>query len=127
MTRSKLTLEFDEDKKSITLKTPGNNHLVITDTPNSIVLTDAQKNSITLSDEGIALVSQSEIRITAEKSITLDAKGGSVTISGSTAVGLKGTTIGASATTSLSLSSDGLAELSASGITTVKGTLVRIN
>lgn len=127
VTRSNLTLEFDEDMKSITLKTPGNNHLVITDTLNSIVLTDAQKNSITLSDEGIALVSQSEIRITAEKSISLEAKGGSVTISGSTAVGLKGTTIGASATASLSLSSDGLAELSAGGITTVKGTLVRIN
>ena len=127
VTRSKMTLEFDEEKKSITLKTPGNNHLVITDTPNSIVLTDAQKNSITLSDEGIALVSQSEIRITAEKSISLEAKGGSVTISGSNAVGLKGATIGASATESLSLSSDGLAELSAGVITTIKGTLVRIN
>jgi uncharacterized protein involved in type VI secretion and phage assembly len=127
VTRSKMTLEFDEAKKAITLKTPGNNHLVITDTPNSIVLTDAQKNSITLSDAGISLVSQSEIRLSAEKSITLDAKGGSVTISGSDAVGLKGSTIGVSATISLDLSSDGLAELSAGAITTVKGTLVRIN
>lgn len=127
VTRSKMTLEFDEAKKAITLKTPGNNHLVITDTPDSIVLTDAQKNSITLSDAGISLVSQSEIRLSAEQSITLEAKGGSVTISGSDAVGLKGSTIGASATVSLDLSSDGLAELSAGGITTVKGTLVRIN
>ncbi|MDO7883969.1 phage baseplate assembly protein V [Hymenobacter cheonanensis] len=125
VTRSKLTLEFDEQKGGITLKTPKNNHLIISDTAAGIVLKDQQGNTITLSDNGIDLVSKSNITITADESISLGAK--MVTINGSAAVGLKGLDISADATGILSLTSNAASTLSSTAETVVKGILVRIN
>jgi uncharacterized protein involved in type VI secretion and phage assembly len=127
VTRSKLTLEFDEAKGSITLKTPGNNHLIISDTAEGLVLTDQQHNTITLSSNGIDLVSKSDIRITAENNINLDAKSGMVTINSSTAVALASVSISADATGELSLSSNVKSSLTSTVMTVVKGEMVLIN
>jgi len=127
VTRNKLTLEFDEAKNSITLKTPGNNHLIISDTAEGLVLTDQQHNTITLSSDGIDLVSKSNIRITAANNINLDAQSGMVTINGSTAVALASLSISADATGELSLSSNVKSSLTSTVATVVKGAMVLIN
>ena len=127
VTSSKLTLEFDENDKKITLTTPGNNKLVISDAGKGLLLMDQQQNTITLSDSGIELVSTSSVRISAANDIALESQNGTITISGSCGVALKGLDISASATGQLTLSSDAESELSSTGETVVKGTMVRIN
>lgn len=127
VTRSKLTVEFDDEKKVLTLSTPGQNKLVISDEAKGLTLTDQQGNAITLSDKGLALVSKSSVSITAAHDITLKSSGGSVTVQGGQQVQLKGASVTAQASTKLSLSGSAAAELKGGVTTTIKGGMVMIN
>jgi Rhs element Vgr protein len=64
-TRENLQLLFDDDKKSISLITPGGNSIVIDDDKKSIVLTDQNNNKVELSDKGIILESGKDISLKA--------------------------------------------------------------
>jgi Rhs element Vgr protein len=128
VTSSKLTLEFDEKKKSITLITPGNNKLVISDDAKGLTLTDQQQNTITLSDQGIALTSTKHLTISAQQDISLKSVAGDITVqSAAGQVQLQGLSVSAEADTELSLKGSATALLESTGETTIKGTLVMIN
>ena len=129
VTKSKLTLEFDDDQKVITLKTPAGNTLVISDADGGkgLALTDQQKNTITLSDQGISIISKSTLTLKADQDITLESTTGSVSIKAAQDVTVKGLNVSGTATTSLTLKSSATAELSAGATTTVKGAMVMIN
>lgn len=127
VTSSQLTLEFDEDKKVITLKTPGGNSVVISDDAKGLTLTDQQGNSLTMSSSGLALVSKSALKLTADQDITIESTTGSVTLKAAQDLKAQGLNLSAAATTQLVLQSNGTAELSAGLETTVKGVLVKIN
>jgi Rhs element Vgr protein len=127
VTNSKLTLEFDDDKKIITLKTPGGNTLVISDDTKGLTLTDQQKNTITLSDKGVAIVSKSKLSLTADQDIALESTTGKITLKAAQDITVKGLNVSATADVALALKGTATAELSASGNTTVKGVMVMIN
>lgn len=109
--RSELQLLFDDDKKVMTLKTPGGNSIVLSDEDKGITITDQNGNKIVLNQDGIAI----------ESSKALSAKGGTETkLESGASFSIKG---GAD----LKLEGSAGAELSSSAATTVKGSVVQIN
>ncbi len=126
VTKSKMKLTFDEEKKIITLITPGNNMIVISDDGKSIELKDQNNNSVKLSSGGIDLDSAKDINIKAKGNITIDAMA-KVNITAKQDVAVSGLNINATANVGFTAKGNATAEVSASGQTTVKGGIVMIN
>ncbi len=126
VTRSNLKLEFDDDKKAITIVTPGQNKIVLSDDDKSILMQDQNGNKVELSDNGIVLDSPKDISITAKGKVTIDATG-QIGISSKADVSVEGMNVNHKADVGFAAKGSASAELSASGQTTVKGTMVMIN
>jgi uncharacterized protein involved in type VI secretion and phage assembly len=58
-----MVIGFDDDKKSVTIETPGKNKVVIDDTAESIMLADQHGNKIMLDSSGITLKSAADLTI----------------------------------------------------------------
>jgi len=126
LTKAKLKLEFDDEKKIITLLTPGNNTIVISDDGKSITLQDQTNNIVKLSESGISLDSPKDITITAKGKISMSATADiSMTAQGD--LKATATNITATATASLTGKGNASAEISSPGQTTIKGSMVMIN
>ncbi len=127
VTKSKLTIEFDEENKVTTISTPSGNEIVLSDKDKSIVLQDQNSNKVELSPDGISLDSPKDIKITAKGAISLEAAG-DINLS-STAGDLNGKAGNVSLDAKIGFVAKGAAsaEVSASGQTTVKGAMVMIN
>ncbi len=104
MSKSKMHIDFIEDDKIVQIVTPANQSVIINDTAKSVTLKDANGNSITLGDGGITIDSASNIKLTAQGSITIAAQ----------------TSLSASGTTEATFSAS-------SGMTQVKGATVALN
>jgi uncharacterized protein involved in type VI secretion and phage assembly len=126
VTRSKLKMEFDDDKKVITLITPGNNKIVISDDAKSILLQDQNSNKVELSPSGILLDSPKDITISAKGKVAISAVQ-NVEVAAQMDVKVTGLNINQSANVGFAAKGAATAELSAAGQTTVKGALVMIN
>ncbi len=126
ITKSKMKLTFEEEKKVITIETPGGQKVTLDDDKKSLKLEDQNKNSVTLDDKGITLNSGSDVKISAKGKITLSATG-NAEISSKGDVSVKGNNINSKANIALSAQGSASAELKASGNVTVKGAMVMIN
>ncbi len=126
VTRSKTKIEFDDDKKVITITTPGNNKIVLSDDAKSILVQDQNNNKIELGTGGITLDSPKDIKITAKGGITLDAVN-AISITSKADVKTAGLNVNNEAQVGFVAKGTASAELSASGQTTVKGAMVMIN
>ncbi|MFK7762654.1 MAG: type VI secretion system tip protein VgrG [Roseobacter sp.] len=118
VTRSKLKLTFDDDKKIIIVETPGGHMLTMDDDATTLSMVDSNGNSLVMDSSGIKMESMADITMTAIGNITAEATG-DATINGVnvTCEGQAGFTGKGGAS----------AELSAGGTTTVKGAMVQIN
>ncbi len=67
VTKSKLKIIFDDDKKIITVITPANNQIVISDDAKSILLQDQNQNKVELKPDGIYIDSAKDIVMSAER------------------------------------------------------------
>lgn len=128
LTKEKLTLEFDDKDKKITISTPKKNSIVIDEKTKGITITDQNKNTMKMSDSGIELNSKKDIKITSSKSITISGSNG-VSISGKSGKGasITGNKVNVTAKTSLMVKGGSKADLNASGKVTIKGATVGIN
>lgn len=126
VTREKLTIELDEKKKVVTIKTPAGNQVVLDDTGKSILVKDQNSNSATFSSSGITLDSPYDINLKAKGNIKLEASA-SATVKASADVKISGLNVTCEAQAGLTAKGSATAELSASGQTTVKGAMVMIN
>lgn len=126
VTNSKLKIEFDDEKKIITIATPGGNTVVLSDDAESIVMTDQNSNTVELDSSGITLTSPKDISIKASGDISLDAQG-KVSVKAQADVSVDGLNVDLSANAGFTAKGNATAELSASGQTTVKGAMVMIN
>ncbi len=126
VTKSELKVEFDDEYKVITVITPGNNQLIISDEDKSILLQDQTGNKLELSESGILLDSPKDISISAKGKINIDATG-EIGISSKADVSVEGLNVNHSANVGFVAKGTASAELSASGQTTVKGAMVMIN
>src|ERR1043165_7020222 len=79
-TKEKLKLVFDDEKKTITIETPGKNKIFIADDDDSVItLEDSNKNKIEMTKDGIAITRGKELKITATGDITME--GVNITVS----------------------------------------------
>ncbi len=110
VTRSKMRLHFDDEKKIMTLDTPSGNKVVLDEDGKNILIQDQNGNKITLDSKGITLESAKDIVLKA----TGDIKAEGVNIQQKAQAQFKAE------------GSAGL-EVSTSAIATVKGSMVKIN
>lgn len=126
VTREKMRIEFDEQKKIITVSTPGKNTVEINDDAKHIKLTDEHKNEITMNKDGIMLSSAKDLTLKAKGSVTIDAAA-KINSTAKQDIGLEGLNVKIQAKMGASVKGNATAELSASGQTVVKGAIVMIN
>lgn len=126
VTKSLMKMTFDDDKKIITLVTPGNNTIVISDDGKSILLQDQNSNKVELNTSGITLDSPKDIVINAKGGINITAVN-NVQIKSNADIQAQALNIQHSANVGFTAKGAATAELSASGQTTIKGAMVMIN
>jgi uncharacterized protein involved in type VI secretion and phage assembly len=125
-TKSKLKIQFDDEKKIILLETPGGHSITMDDDQQNIVLKDSNGNTLETNSSGISLSSPGNIELKADGNISLTATGnleGTATGNAS----LKGMNVDISADAALTAKGTASAEFSASGTNTIKGAMVMIN
>lgn len=88
LSKEKLTLEFDDVEKIITVKSSDDNYIKIKETDKEIEITDINKNTILTSADGIKLDSAKDITIEAKGKITLKGSKG-VNIDGGSKLTIK--------------------------------------
>jgi Rhs element Vgr protein len=111
VSREKLALRFDEKKKAITLETPAKNRLTLSDDDGGIVLEDQNGNRITMNKDGI----------------TFESAKNPVTIKAGTEFKAEAKKMSFTSQTTLTAKAQAKAEVSSSGMLTLKGSLVQIN
>lgn len=110
VSRSGIKLIFNDDKKSVVIETPGNRVLEMDDDSNAITLKDGNGNKLVIDQSGITIESAANLIIKAGTSISIRASDISIKADGT-----------------LSVEGTGNASVSSSGITEIKGSLVKIN
>ena len=109
-TREKIKLEFDDEKKSLVIETPGGNNFCISDDAKGISMEDQNGNKITLNDSGIVIESAKALSLKAATDVTIE-----------------GTNINIKANAAFKAEGASTAEVSTSGSAVLKGSIVQIN
>jgi Rhs element Vgr protein len=110
VSRSGIKMIFNDEKNSIHIETPGNRVFELNDDGNSITVQDATGNKMVMDDSGISIESAKDLTIKAVSSISVSAP-----------------KISVKADTTLDLGSDSATNVSSSGTTVIKGSIVQIN
>lgn len=126
MTKSGISIKFDDEDKILTINTPAGNQWVMNDKDKMIEVEDMNGNKLTMNDSGISMESPKDIKISAKGKISLDAMG-EIGISSKADIKSAGMNINHEAQVGFIAKGNASAELSASGQTTVKGAMVMIN
>jgi uncharacterized protein involved in type VI secretion and phage assembly len=126
VSRNKLVIEMNEEEKEITIRTPGNNQIVVSDDRKSIRLSDQNGNAIEMNDTGIKIDSCKDVTINAKANIKLTAMSDIETKSRAD-IKIHGMNVTGTADVGMTMKGSASAELSASGQTIVKGAMVMIN
>lgn len=126
VTKSKMKIIFDDENSVMTLKTPNGNTIVISDKNKSITLADQNSNTICMDKNGIAITSSKDVTISAKGGVNISSTRDTI-VKATGDAKISGLNISAQANTGLTLKGTATAEISCSGITTVKGALVKIN
>jgi Rhs element Vgr protein len=72
VSREKMKFTFDDEKKIITLETPGGNKMVLSEEDKGISLVDQNGNKITLNDSGIKIESSKDLILKAAKDVSIE-------------------------------------------------------
>lgn len=126
VTASNLKIEFNESEKSLKLSTPSGNKISLNENDQEIIIEDQNNNIVKTSSSGIELTSQGDIKINAGGKIELQANS-QLNISSSSDVSIDGLNINQNANASLSAKATSNLELSSSGASILKGSIVQIN
>lgn len=126
VSKNKLKISFDEEKKVIEIETPGGQKFTLSDDEKSIKLADKNKNTILMSDAGITLDSAKDITLKSKGKITVSATG-ALALSSKADVSLSGNNINNKAKMAFKGEGSASAEIKASGSVIVKGAIVKIN
>ena len=110
VTREKIIIEFDDEKKTLKFATPGGNTILISDDKKGISFEDQNGNTIVMNDQGVTVESKKALTLKATQDVNIE-----------------GTNINIKANAQLKATGNASAEISASGNTVVKGAIVQIN
>lgn len=126
ITKEQLKLEFNDEKKIVTVETPGGAILVMDDDKKSVTINDQNKNTFVMDDKGISIQSDKDINLKAKGNILMDS-GAKATVKAKSDLSLEGSNIKGKAQVGVTIKGNATAEFSASGQTTIKGGMVMIN
>jgi Rhs element Vgr protein len=126
VSKSGIHIRFDDEDKILAIETPEGNSIVLDDTAKSILLKDIHSNILTLNDSGMSLESGKDIKLSANGDILLNAIG-KIDLDARDDLNGEGNNVNFKAKTEFKAEGNASAELSASGNTTVKGSMVQIN
>ncbi|WP_203292773.1 type VI secretion system tip protein VgrG [Luteirhabdus pelagi] len=110
VTRSEMKILFNDEKKSITIETPGGKKIIIDEDADSIIIEDDHQNKVALESDGITLDTKGDLNLKAVGDINLE-----------------GMNINAKANAQFKAEGSAGAEVSTSAIAVLKGSLVQIN
>ena len=127
VSKSGINIEFDDEKKILTLQTPNKNTAIFSDDEKSITIKDQNDNSIVMSDSGITIKSPKNITVEATQNLTLKGDQGVTIESSGGDVQIKGLNIKESAQMEYSAQGSMTASLQGGTQTTIKGAMVMIN
>lgn len=127
VTRTKMKIEFQEDKDIITITTPKNNQVILNDEEGSIKMADSNSNTITMSSSGIEIKSASAVTIKAATELNMSAtSGGSCKVSGGD-LSMEGLNVSCNGQMTFKAQGAASAQLTASGEVKIQGAMVMIN
>ncbi len=109
--RSKMKLMFNDDKKIISIETPGGHKVTIDEDQKKMELEDMNGNKITMNEDGIKIESIKDIELKASKDMKMEG-GSNVNLKGGSQTKIEG---------------GSGAEFSSGGTTNVKGSMVNLN
>jgi uncharacterized protein involved in type VI secretion and phage assembly len=110
LTKSELSVLFDDDKKIIKISTAKGNVITLDEDQGSITIQDENNNKIEMTSSSINIESAADITLKATGDIKIE-----------------GTNVTTTANAQLKQSGSGGAEISSSAITKIKGSMVNIN
>jgi Rhs element Vgr protein len=116
-TRSKMHIYFNDRTKTISIDTPAGNSILLDEAGEKIEITDQNNNKISLNSNGIKLESPFNVEIKAGTNLTLSA---------GSAIMINAPSISVKADADLDLEG-AMSKLSASAITEISGSLIKIN
>lgn len=110
ISKNGLKVIWDDDKKIITISTPGGHQIKLDDEAKAISIEDSNQNKIEMNDQGLTLQSAKNLKLSAQQNIELE-----------------GINIQSKASGKFSAEGNGGAEVKTSSIAVLKGSLVQIN
>ena len=126
VTKNKLELVFDDQDKIVTIKTPAQQTVTLDDKKGEVSIQDKNKNKVMLSKSGVTVDSGSNLKMTAKGNVTISANG-NLSLSAKGNATMDGTQVTHSAKAKFAAKGNAAAEVTSSGMLTVRGTLVKIN
>jgi Rhs element Vgr protein len=117
VSREKLKLSFDDEKKAIRLETPAGNRITLSEDAQGIVLEDQNHNRITLDASGITIESAKDLVFKASKDVKLSGANAELTAQGTFKASGAGTAELSGAQT----------KIQGDAVTVIKGGMVQIN
>ena len=127
LTKAKLSLEFNDEDKVVTLSTPGKNKVIVSDKDKKITIEDQNGNSVVTSEDGITLTSKKAIKLDSKDEIELSATKGITIKSSSDSVTISGKDVEATAKGNFKVTASSGADIKASGTVNIKGSMVNVN
>jgi len=127
LSKEKLTLEFNDKDKILTLITPGKNKIVISDKDKGITVEDQNGNKIVTSESGIAISSDKSITLNSKETISLTSTKAITIKSSSADITLDGSNVTATAKSKFTASGNGGVDVKSSATVNIKGSMVNVN
>lgn len=125
VSNKKMLIKFDDENVIFTIDTPDKNTIILDDKTDKITIIDVNKNKIEMSSTGILIESCKDINIKAPKG-DVNITAININDKATANVSIKGIQVTAEGAAQFT-GKGAMAEVSASGITTIKGALVKIN
>ncbi|MFV3126189.1 type VI secretion system tip protein VgrG [Niveispirillum sp. KHB5.9] len=126
VTRSKLRLDFYEERKAVEISTPGGQSVLLDDQAKKVTVKDMNGNQMTMAADSVTIDSAKKLVLKAGTEMQLSA-GTALSLKAGTNVDVSGVNIEHKASAKFAAEGAAQAELKAGGILTIQGALVKIN
>lgn len=127
VTRSNITLEFDDEDKVLTIQTPSKNTITLNDQSKEIEIKDQNENRITMSSSGIVIKSHKSLDIESSQKVTIKGDQGVDIRSSGGDVNINGLNIKADASVSCEMNGGATAKVEGGMDLTLRAAMIKIN
>lgn len=127
VSKSGIYLQFNDDKKILTIETPSKNNIIMSDDAKSITITDQHNNVVTMDADGIKMQSPKNISLMADQNITIQGKQGVKVLAPGGDVETSGINIKETADSQYSCEGGEMAKMNSGMELTLKSAMIMIN